>query len=160
MFEDPTFWVAIGFAIFIGALFRPGLRFVTKGLDERAARIKAQLDEADALRVEAQNLLAEYKRKQRDAIEEADRMLAHAKEEVARAQEQGAKDLEQALARRRQQAEEKIQQAEAAALKEVREQAVDIAISATAKLLQDKLDDKQAAGLIDDSIKEVAAKLN
>ncbi len=160
MFEDPTFWVAVGFIILVGGLFRPGLRFVTKGLDERAAKIKAQLDEADALRVEAQNLLAEYKRKQRDAIEEADRMLAHAKEEVARSREQGAKDLEQALARRRQQAEEKIEQAEAAALKEVREQAIDIAIGATAKLLEDKLDDKQASALIDDSIKEVSAKLN
>ena len=100
MLQDPTFWVAVAFVIVAGALLRPGIRAVTKGLDGRAEKIAAQLNEAEALRVEAQNLLSEYKHKQRDAIEEAERMLEHAKEEVARAQAQGAKDLEQALARR------------------------------------------------------------
>ena len=160
MLEDPTFWVAVAFIIVVGALLRPGIRFVTKSLDGRAEKIAAQLNEAEALRVEAQNLLSEYKHKQRDAIEEAERMLEHAKEEVARAQAQGAKDLEQALARRQQQAEEKIEQAEAAALKEVRNQAVDIAVAATSKLLQDKLDDQGSSALIDSSISEVSAKLN
>lgn len=160
MLQDPTFWVAVAFVIVFALLIRPGLRAATKGLDQRAEKIRQQLDEAESLRVEAQNLLAEYKRKQRDAITEAERMLEHAKEEVARTRDLAAKDLEQTLARRGQQAEEKIQQAEAAALKEVRNQAVDIAIAATSRLLQDKLDDERSQTLIDDSIGEVSSKLN
>ena len=160
MFQDPTFWVAVAFVIIVVGLFRPASRALGKGLDDRAEKIRQTLNEAEALRVEAQNLLADYKRKQRDALGETERMLEHAKEEALRIQVRATADLEQALARRGQQAEEKIQQAEAAAIKAVRDRAADIAVAATARLLQEKLDDKRAAGLMDESIGQVASKLN
>jgi len=116
--------------------------------------------EPQSLREEAQKTLAEYKRKQRDAEAEASQMIEHAKEEARRIRQQAEKDLEAALARRTQQAEEKIQQAEATALKEVRNQAVDVAITATAKLLAEKIDKTKDEALVDRSIEDVSAKLN
>ena len=58
MLHDPTFWVAIALAVFIIAIFNPVSKLMTKGLDERAEKIKDELDEAERLRNEAQDLLA------------------------------------------------------------------------------------------------------
>ena len=161
MFEDPTFWVAVAFVVFvIVALWFKVHKTLVGGLDQRAERIKAQLDEANSLREEAQKTLAEYQRKQHDAVAETEKIIAHAKEEAARMRKQAEQDLEHALARRRQQAEEKIAQAEAAALKELRGRAVDLAVAAAGRLITDTLDDKRAGKLIDTSIEDLSSKLN
>ncbi len=161
MFQDPTFWVAVAFVILLAALFYFKVhRQMLSQLDARAARIKAQLDEAQTLREEAQKTLADYQRKQRDAITETERIIEHAKEEAQRLREQAEADLQHALARRREAAEEKIAQAEAAALKEVRNQAVDVAMAAAAKLLAEEVKPAQSKALIDESIEELSKKLN
>ena len=135
---------------------RPGV----EGLDARAARIKAQLDEAEKLREDAQSLLAEYQRKQNAAAEEAAGIVAQAKSEAERIREQAQADLEQALKRREQQAVEKIAQAEAEALGEVRNQAVDLAMAASRRLLVDNLDEERAARLVDEAIKDLSDRLH
>ena len=68
--------------------------------------------------------------------------------------------LEQALKRREQQALEKIAQAEAEALSEVRGQAVDLAVAASARLLADNLDEEKAARLVDEAIKDLSGRLH
>src|SRR3546814_5812970 len=73
---------------------------VLDGLDARAERIRAELDEAQRLREEAQKALAEYKRKQRDAAKEAEDLLANAKHEAELLRRQAAEDLKETLARR------------------------------------------------------------
>ncbi|MEN8919840.1 MAG: ATP F0F1 synthase subunit B, partial [Octadecabacter sp.] len=78
--------VLIAFIIFVGVLIKfkvPGM--LTGLLDTRAAGIKSDLDEAKALREEAQTLLASYERKQREVQEQADRIVENAKEEATRA---------------------------------------------------------------------------
>lgn len=154
------FWVLIAFLILVGALFKKVSAVLTGGLDARAARIKAQLDEAEKLREDAQSLLAEYQRKHRAASREAEAILAQAKSESQRMREQAQADLEQALERRKQQALEKIAQAEAEALSEVRNQAVDLALAASARLLAENLDEAGAARLVDEAIKDVSDKLH
>ena len=74
--RDPETWIAAAFIIFIVAAGRPILRAMNKGLDERGARIKANLDEARRLREEAEALLAEYLAKQRAAAKETAELLA------------------------------------------------------------------------------------
>ena len=74
---EPEFWVAVAFVIFIGVLVYVGAhKTVIDALDERTARIKAELDEARRLRDEAAALLAEYERKQGEAEREAEAIIA------------------------------------------------------------------------------------
>ena len=160
MFHDPTFWVAIGFVVFVILVFRPISKAITQALDTRAETIRNEIDEAQALREEAQKRLAEYKRLQRDAVTEAAEIIEHAKHEAAALREQAEKDLAAQLERREQQAMDKIQQAEAAALKEIRNTAVDMAVAATERLLSDQLDADKASNLIDDSIKDLPNRLS
>jgi F-type H+-transporting ATPase subunit b len=159
MFSDPEFWVAVAFVIFLAAAGRPMSRAIITALDARGERIRTEIEEAQSLREEAQKLLADSKRKHRDAIEESAEILAHAKIEAERLRVQIQQDLDAALRRREQSAMDKIAQAEANALRDVRNQAVSVALSATASLIAANLDDKKHAALIDQSIRGVAEKL-
>lgn len=162
MFADPTFWVAAAFIIFVALAIKPlGVhRQMFAALDKRGQRIGKEIEEAEALREEAQKLLADYKRKQRDAVKEAEEIVAHAKAEAGRLREQAQKDLEASLQRREQAAMEKIAQAEAQALQEIRNQAVDVALAATARLISDNLDQAKSASLVDEAIGDLSGKLN
>jgi F-type H+-transporting ATPase subunit b len=159
MFSSPEFWVAVAFVIFVVAVFRPMSRQIATALDARGDRIRTELEEAQALREEAQKLLADSKRKQRDAIKESKEILAHAKVEAERLREQAKQDMDAALQRREQSAMDKIAQAEATALRDVRNQAVEVALSATASLIAANLDPEKHATLVDHSIRGVADKL-
>lgn len=158
--QSAEFWVLIAFLILVGAVAKKVWAALTAGLDARAGRIKSHLDEAEKLREDAQSLLAEYQRKQHAAAEEAAGIVAQAKAEAERIREQAEVDLEQALKRREQQAIEKIAQAEAEALGEVRNQAVDLAMAASRRLLADNIDEGKAARLVDEAIKDLSGRLH
>ncbi len=160
LLQEPEFWVAVAFGIFMLFALWKITGPILAALDGRAARIKDELEEAQRLREEAQHLLAEHKRKQRDVAGEAAEMLANAREQAKRLGEAAERDLEAALERREQQAIDRIAHAEVEALGEVRALAVDLAVSATRKLLADKLDAKTAAKLVDRSIKDLSDKLH
>ena len=93
-YETAPFWVAVAFLIVVGAAFKKVSRALTNGLDVRAAKIKSTLDEARQLREDAQALLAEYQRKQRDALKEAEEILTVAKEESKRLKAKAKKEVE------------------------------------------------------------------
>lgn len=157
---DPEFWVAIAFVIAVAGVVWKSAPLVTGALDERAARIKTELDEAQRLREDAQRTLADYQRKQRDALKEAEQIMALAKGEAERAAAQAARDLEAALQRRQSLALERIALAEAKARAEVRDTAVDIAIAAVRQMLAEQLDAQRKNKLIDDAIAELPQLLN
>jgi len=160
MLHDPTFWVAIAFIVFVGLMVWKARKPVLDGIDARAERIKAELDEAQRLREEAQKALAEYKRKQRDAAKEAEELLASARHEADLLRKQAAEDLKATLARRERAALEKITQAEAQAIQDVRTQAVDIAMAATARLLSETVDPARDQAMVDQAIRDLGQKLH
>jgi len=158
--SNPETWVAAAFIIFVALTARPIGRAIGKGLDDRAAKIKAQLDEARALRDEAERLLAEHQRKQIAAVKETETILARAREEGERIQRESTANLEAAFARREKMAIDKIAQAEAQAVVDVRNQAIAVAIAAAANLLKENIDAGKADALIEESIKELDRKLH
>ncbi len=157
---DPTFWVAVAFLIFVVLVVWKARKAITSGLDARGAKIETEIEEANRLREEAQHLLADYKRKQRDAVAEAEAMLKAAEEEAGRVRTRAEADLEASLKRREQQAMDRIAQAEANAQAQVRNLAADLAIAATRKILTEKMDGATANKLVDDTIKELPNKLH
>jgi F-type H+-transporting ATPase subunit b len=152
LLHDHHFWVLISMAILIALVWKPASRAITSALDERAVRIRSELDEARRLREEAEQLLADYRRQESDAVAQAQAIVAHAKEEAERLAAQAASDLEQALARRQRLAEERIAQAEARAAAEVRAAAVDTAIAAARDVIASEIDERRGGALIDAAI--------
>ena len=133
---------------------------LAKQLDQRADRVRAELDEAKRLRKEAQGLLAEYQRRKAEAEKEAADMLAAAKREADQLVAEANAKSQEYVARRTAMAEQKIAQAERDAVAEVRAAAVDIAVEAARKVLGDRMTGELNAELFRNSLGEVKAKLN
>src|SRR5262245_48178658 len=161
MLRMAEFWVAVAFVAFllILAYYKvPGL--IAKALDERAAGIRKELDEARRLREEAQALLADYQRKHRNAGQEAEAIVEQARREAEAFAAEIRKSLGETVGRRRKQAEDKIARAEAQAVEDVRAAAVDMAIAAAEKILREKAAGTGGAALIDESIRTLKSRLN
>jgi F-type H+-transporting ATPase subunit b len=161
MLQMAEFWVAVSFIAFILVLVYykvPAL--LAKALDDRAAAIRKELDEARRLREEAQNLLADYQRKHRNAGQEAEAIIDQARHEAQAYAHETRAALADTLDRRTRQAEEKIARAEAQAVDEVRAAAVDMAMAAAEKILRERAAGAAGAALVDESIGNLEGRLN
>ncbi|NNE80777.1 MAG: F0F1 ATP synthase subunit B [Silicimonas sp.] len=159
--SNTDFVVAIAFLLFVGVLFYFKVPSLLAGLlDKRAEGIKSELDEARSLREEAQSVLASYERKQLEVQDHADRIVAQAKESAAEAAELAKKDLAASIERRVQAAQDQIASAEQSAVRQVRDEAARIAVSAAGAVVAKEMSDAKAGSLIDDAIKTVEAKLH
>ncbi len=159
--QNPFFVIWIGFLIFIALLTYlkvPGL--ISGMLDKRADGIRSELDEARALREEAQSILASYERKKKEVGEQADRIVAHAKEEAEIVAAQAQEDLKASIARRLAAAEDQIQSAQDAAVKEVRDSAVQVAVAAASDVIAKGMTAADGNKLIDAAIKEAETRLH
>lgn len=158
---DATFWATVGLLIFIALVIYFGVpKMIGKSLDQRAERIRNDIDEARKLREEAQQLLNEYKQKRAEAEKEASEIVAAAKSEAESFVVDAKLKTEEYVARRTELAEQKIAQAERDAVNEVRSNAVDIAVTAAGRILADKVDAKAGAALFKSSVEDVKANLN
>ena len=161
MFMEAETWVALGFVVFMAGLGYLGVhRMVAKSLDDRSARIRAELDEARKLKDEAGQLLAEYQRKRHAAEGEAQDIIAGAKAEAERLATEAKTKIEDFVARRTALAETKIAQAVAQAAADVRSAAAEAAIAAAEKILSAETKGKLAGELIAKGIEDVRKKLN
>lgn len=158
---NTNFVVLIAFLLFVGALVWlrvPGL--VAAQLDKRAEGIRAELDEARAIREEAQSLLASFERKQKEVRGQAERIVAHAREEAAEAADKAKEDLKASIARRLRAAEDQIASAEAGAVKAVRDRAIAVAVAAATEVVAREITAAQGNKLIAAAIADVEAKLH
>ena len=158
---NTDFVVLLGFLAFIAVIFYFKVPAMLGGLlDKRATDIRDEINEAKALREEAQALLASYERKQKEVQDQADRIVAAAKKDASLAAEQAKENLAASITRRLAAAEDQIASAQAGAVKEVRDAAVTVAIAAANDVIAKQMTAKDGAALIDDAIGEVSAKLH
>ncbi|WP_308915980.1 F0F1 ATP synthase subunit B [Jannaschia sp. LMIT008] len=158
---NTDFIVTIGFLIFLGILFYFKVPGKLMGLlDDRSKGIQSDLDEARAIREEAQSLLASYERKTREARDQADEIVANAKAEAQAAGEQAKADLAANVERRLAAAEDQIKSARNAAVREVRDRAISVATAVAAEVVAGSMTPEKADAMIDRSIDTVRAKLH
>lgn len=160
-YEDPTFWVAIAFLVFMGGVLYAKVHLqLAASLDDKAASIKAQLDEALNLRKDAEKFLADYQRKQRESQKLAETIISDAEVAAESLKAQAKKDIAELIERRERLSKEKLAQAELFAVKEVKNAAVTAAVAAAKELLAEGLKGKSGEALVKSSIDEVGSKLH
>ena len=158
---NTNFVVLIAFLLFVGVLLYlkvPGL--LAGMLDKRAEGIKSELDEARALREEAQTILASYERKKAEVEEQAKAIVERARKDAEDAAEAAKVALGQSIERRLKAAEDQITSAETAAVKEVRDSAIEIAVAVSAEVMAKSLSAADANSMIESSIAEVKDRLH
>ncbi|NDV99142.1 F0F1 ATP synthase subunit B [Salipiger sp. PrR002] len=159
--RNTDFVVLLGFLLFLAVLvYFKVPKMLGSQLDRRAEGIRNELEEARALREEAQTLLASYERQQREVQDQAEQIVAQAKIDAESAAEQARKDLDASITRRLAAAEEQIKSAETSAVKEVRDRAITVAVAAASDVIAEELGAQDKAKLVDESIKTVGAKLH
>ncbi|MEM7446157.1 MAG: hypothetical protein AAF414_22750, partial [Pseudomonadota bacterium] len=94
-FQDTYTYTGLSLLLLIIIAARPAWRAIAGMLDGRADRIRNELDEAQKLREEAQAALANFQRKQRDAMAEAEGIMQHAREESERIRQRSLEALEE-----------------------------------------------------------------
>ncbi len=155
-----TIWATIALVIFIGVAIYFGIHTsIAKMLDDRIKKIETDLAEAEALRAEAKSLLDDYARRREEAEKEAEGIVTAAREDAFRLTAEAKASLEAMVARREKAVADKIAQAEAQAVAEVRARSADLAVEAARILLEKQVVTKGDA-LVDQAIKDVAARLN
>ncbi len=158
--ESANFWILIAFITFSLGFGRAAWRRIKQVLDDRADKIRRELEEAQHLKEEAQALLADYERKRAAAEEEAREMVEHARAEAERQAERARTVLEETMQRHAAAAEQRIARAEDEAMREVRQLAATLAVQAARQLIQESMDESRADSMVEESIKEVRAKLH
>ena len=157
---DPYTWTTLSFLLVAGFGGFKAVKGISGALDKRAQKISEELDEAQRLREEAQELLAKYQAKQREALKEADEIRAHAKVEADRMLENAQGEMKASLKRREQQAMDRIANLETQAIAEVRARVAEIAAQATLALVSEKVTAAKADELVDSAIAEIKGRLN
>ena len=158
---NTDFVVILAFLLFVAILVLAKVpSMLGQQLDNRADGIQSELDEARALRDEAQTILASYERKQKEVQEQADRIIAQAKVDAELAAAQANEDLKLSVERRVLAAQDQIASAEASAVKEIKNQAITVAMAVATDVLAKQMTAASGNKLIDDAIKEIDAKLH
>ena len=151
-------WTLVVFLILLALLWKLGWPAILKMVEERERRIQAQLDEAERARAEAARLLEEHRR----VLAAAN---AEAQETIAKAKAVADKEREALLARARGEYEEllgrarkEIGEEKEKAIRELRREAVDLAIAGASKLLERSLDTEANRRLVTEYLTTIAAR--
>lgn len=149
----PVTWVALAMTVLIlVAIWKKVPAMITGGLDSSIAEIRKQLDEAKALRAEAEALRQEYADKIASAEQDAAAMLEHAKSEADAIVAKAEADTKALIKRREKMAEDKIAAAERGAIAELRAKAANAAASAARQLIAANHNAKADKSLVDEAI--------
>jgi F-type H+-transporting ATPase subunit b len=160
LLTDAHFWVGIAFVVFLAVLVMAGVhKLAWKVLGDAGDKVRAQLDEANRLREEAQALLVAIKADREASEKHAAEMLAFAREEAARLQAEAQVKLAEQIERRGQLAERRIATAEAQAAADVKAAAAELAAQMAEKVLVGRLAGAKSDPLIDAAIGQMAGKL-
>lgn len=160
LFADTGIWVLLSFVIFAVFAFRMGKdKFLAK-LDGRIAEIRTDIQMAETLRAEAQDLLAQYQAKQRDAAQEAKSIVTAAQNAADEINKQAQADLDEMMVRKEAQLAERLKRMEEAAKAEIQAYAAELAVKATAEIIASQLDAETNSRLVDATIKSVPGNLS
>lgn len=158
--HDTNIWVVFSFILFVVVAYKLGGKAITGGLDARIAEIKREIEVAESLRIEAQELLAQYQRKQRDAEKEAAEIVAGAQKQVAKIREAAEAEIVDMTTRREAQLADRLKRIEDKAMADIQNHAASMAVEAAKQIIAQSMDDKTAANLTKVAINDLSKALN
>lgn len=160
IFLDAKVWYLVSFLMFFGILWRFGKPAFLNFVDQRIEAIREEIETAENLRVEAQSMLAQYQRKHKDAVKDAQHIIDTAKQQAEQIQIQAEKDLDETIDRREKQLAERLERMEETAKEEIRQYAAALAMNTTSEIIAKELDKKTNDKLVNIAIQGAAENLH
>ena len=157
---DVHAWYVVAFVMFVAIMWKYAGPLIVQLLDVRITQIIRNLEEAENLRIEAQEMLAQYQRKHRDALQESQKIIETARENAQQYKKNAQVELEETMKIREEQLTERFKRMEQNAIGEIQSYAAKLAIQAAKEIIEDKLDKKTNARLVDESIQSVGQNIH
>ena len=164
MVIDATFWVAVSFVIFFGALIYLKIpQKITQLLDKLISDIKYEIDESEKLRSEAKTLLDNAQNKLDTAQLVSDKILDEAKKDSDKMIIELNDKFHKSSEIKKNLAENKISQMKEAAIKEIKDASIKIAVDSVKKIITTSVDKSKLDAVFQknlDETKEELKKIN
>tara|TARA_B100000676_G_scaffold238285_1_gene238612 strand:- start:12 stop:509 length:498 start_codon:yes stop_codon:yes gene_type:complete len=157
---DATFWVAVSFFIFFGALVYlkiPGK--INDILANMITGIKKEIDESEKLRAETKNMLDEAQKKLNKVDEEINKILKQAKDDSERLVLEMNEKFHNSSEIKKNAAQQKIKQMKENAIKDIKNTSIKIAIESVKKIISTSVDKSKLDNLFDKNLEETKAEL-
>ena len=157
---DATFWVAVSFFIFIGALIYLKVpQNLNNSLDAQINRIKKELGEAEKLKVESKNILSDYENKIDKSKKETQKIINEAKKDSEKNILDKTKKFHELIEVRKRNAEQKIAQMKENALRDIKNISIKISIEAVKHLIKNSIDKSKIEQIYAESLEQVKTSL-
>ena len=157
---DATFWVTISFLIFLGVLVYFKIpQKVKEILEQNISNIKNQINEAEKLKEEAKNILAEHEKKISNSKKEVKELINNANEEAEKNVIKTNEEFHKFMENRKKNAEERIRQLKNQVEKDIKNASVKIAIESVEKLIKNSLDKSKLDKIYSSSLEETKLAL-
>lgn len=160
IFQDSNTWYLISFVIFLFVAWKMGKQSFLGMLDSRIEAIKKEIETAESLRVESQELLAQYQRKYRDSLKEAESIIEQAKDNAKALKEKTKEEIDEQIRRSEEQHKQRLELMKQDAIQEIRTHAALLAVEGTRKMISEELDEKSRNSLFEQSIRNIDKSLN
>ena len=161
---DPTFWVAVSFVIFFGVLIYLKIpQKITEMLDKMITDIKNEIDESEKLRTEAKTLLDNAQNKLDMAQSVSNKILDEAKRDSDKLMIELNDKFHKSSEIKKKLAENKISQMKEAAIKDIKNTSIKIAIDSVKKIISTSVDKSKLDNIFQkdlDKIKSEIQKIN
>ncbi len=156
--QDSNVWVALSFVIFAALAFFKGRGIVLSLLDQKIDAIRKDIEAAENMRVEAQELLAQYQRKNREAEKQAEKIIEHAKERVVEMKKEAQSRIKDDMKRREEQLEQRLIMMEERAISEIQNHASRLTVAATREIISNAMSQKENERLNKEVLKEISSQ--
>ena len=157
---DATFWVAISFILFIGILVYFKIpQKVNEILNQLISNIKNEINESEKLRNEAKTLLDNSQSKLDSASEETNKIIEQAKKDSENLVIEINEKFHKSAEIKKKLAETKINQMKEAALKEIKDTSIKMAVDSVKKIISTTVDKKKLDAIFEKDLEEAKTEL-
>jgi len=151
-------WGALSFLIVFGLLAKFGFPAIKKGLEDRAAKIQSDLDEAESAKAAVTSKAAEYDAKLAEARHEAARIIEEARQDADAYRTEKRAEADAEVARIREQAQADVEASRTQAIADIRAEVATLAIGAAEQVVGQSLSNEANVALVEQFIDSVGAK--
>ena len=157
---DATFWVAVSFVIFFGALIYFKIpRKINELLGNMITDIKKEIDESEKLRAETKSMLDEAQKKLETADKEVNKILKQAKDDSEKLVIEMNEKFYNSSEIKKNATQQKINQMKENAIKDIKNTSIKIAVESVKKIISTSVDKSKLDNLFDKNLEETKAEL-
>jgi F-type H+-transporting ATPase subunit b len=153
-------WGGISFTLLLLLMWKFALPGIKKGMEARTERIRADLDQADSAKSEAEQVLDQYRAQLADAKSEAARIIEESRQAADAIKRDQEQRLQTELAEMRTRAQADVEAAKSQAIGDLRNEVAQLAIRAAEIVVEKNLDSATQTQLVENYINQLATRSN